>query len=311
MLKKRTKDYRERYLKDCALRKRLSDKTIRAYQIDLNQFFIFLKNAADDENAVKSYIHDLNERYEKCKTIKRKLASIKAYYAYLEYEELIDHSPFRKIRTQMKEPKILPKIISKNDLQAIFDYLLQCVAIADTQYKMLMAVRNLALSQLLLATGIRISELCNIRKSDLNLNEKCLRIWGKGAKERIIYIGNDGVVNMLKKYADMTEDMQCEYFFLSKYHTRLSEQSVRILLQNLESELQLTHHITPHMFRHTFATSLLEKDVDTRYIQQILGHSSIATTQIYTYVSAKKQKEVLMKRNPLNDFDCFVAPHLQ
>lgn len=311
MLKKRTKDYRERYLKDCALRKRLSDKTIRAYQIDLDQFFTFLKYAADDENAVKSYIHDLNERYGKCKTIKRKIASIKAYYAYLEYEELIDHSPFRKIRTQMKEPKILPKIISKNDLQAIFDYLLQCVAIADSQYKRLMAVRNLALSQLLLATGIRISELCNIRKSDLNLNEKCLRIWGKGAKERIIYIGNDGVVNMLKKYADMTEDMQCEYFFLSKYHTRLSEQSVRILLQNLESELQLAHHITPHMFRHTFATSLLEKDVDTRYIQQILGHSSIATTQIYTYVSAKKQKEVLMKRNPLNDFDCFVAPHSQ
>ncbi len=107
----------------------------------------------------------------------------------------------------------------------------------------------------------------------------------------------------MKKYLEFNNiDDENSYLFLSKFNTRLSEQSIRILLKNIENELKLSVHITPHMFRHTFATTLLEKEVDIRYIQNILGHSSISTTQIYTHVTYPKQKEILINKNPMNDF---------
>ena len=145
------------------------------------------------------------------------------------------------------------------------------------------------------STGIRISELCNIRLKDIDFHDRSLKIFGKGSKERILYLGSDQVITSLKKYLEFNNiDDENSYLFLSK---RLSEQSIRILLKNIENELKLSVHITPHMFRHTFATTLLEKEVDIRYIQNILGHSSISTTQIYTHVTYPKQKEILINKN--------------
>ena len=121
------------------------------------------------------------------------------------------------------------------------------------------------------STGIRVSELCNIKLKDIDLLEKKLKIFGKGSKERILYLGNSNVVQLCQMY--LTYNNTCkknEYFFLNKFNKKLSEQTVRILLKKIESELELSTHITPHMFRHTFATTLLEKGVDIRYIQNIL-----------------------------------------
>lgn len=305
MEEKHTQDYLKDYLEDCSLRKRLSQKTIRAYKIDLHQYFDFIGTSEDDLKKINEYVHFLNKKYSKYKTVKRKIASIKAFYSYLEYEEIIAFSPFRKVRTKIKEPKTLPKIIQKDYLDKIFQGLFNDLNTAKTDYKKKLAIRNIAIIELLFSTGIRISELCNIHIEDINFQDRSLKIYGKGSKERVLYLGNDQVLQFLKKYIELNEDSHQEnnYLFLNKFNTQLSEQTVRILLKNIEHKLNLSIHITPHMFRHTFATILLEKDVDIRYIQNILGHSSISTTQIYTHVTYPKKKEIMIEKNPMNDYN--------
>lgn len=296
--------YMEDYLKDCSLRKRLSQKTIRAYKIDLRQYFEFVGEKKDDLKIINDYIHFYLKKYSKYKTVKRKIASIKAFYSYLEYEEIITFSPFNKIRTKIKEPKMLPKIIQKEDLNRIFTLLFNNLSNANTEYKKKLALRNITIIELLFSTGIRISELCNIHTNDISFKDRSLKIFGKGSKERILYLGSDQVIDFLKKYIDSNAvtDAENNYIFLNKFNKQLSEQTVRILLKNIENELKLSVHITPHMFRHTFATTLLEKEVDIRYIQNILGHSSISTTQIYTHVTYLKQKQIMIEKNPMNDY---------
>lgn len=293
----------ENYFEDCKFRKRLNNKTIKAYKIDLNQFFETVNNLDDEVKEINEYIFFLNKKYSKHKTVKRKLASVKAFYSYLEYEEIIEYSPFNKVRTKIKEPHVLPKTIQKENIEKIIQYLFDRVSSAKTDFQTIISIRNIAIIGLLFSTGIRISELCNIKVADINFNEKTLKIFGKGSKERILYIGNETVVDFCKKYKQLNEYVsENDYFFLNRFGKQISDQSVRIFLKNIESELKLTEHITPHMFRHTFATTLLEKDVDIRYIQSILGHSSISTTQIYTHVTYFKQKEIMANKNPISDF---------
>ena len=280
-----------------------SEKTIKAYTIDLNQYLEFITTTEINQKIINEYIHYLNKKYLKYKTIKRKIASVKAFYSYLEYEEIIDYSPFNKIKTKIKEPKLLPKTIQKDYIDKIIHLLLKDLKNSKTEFQKKISLRNITLISVMFSTGIRVSELCNIKLKDIDLLEKKLKIFGKGSKERILYLGNSNVVQLCQMY--LTYNNTCkknEYYFLNKFNKKLSEQTVRILLKKIESELELSTHITPHMFRHTFATTLLEKGVDIRYIQNILGHSSISTTQIYTYVTYSKQKEILTNKNPINDY---------
>lgn len=290
-------------MKIAEFRKRLNEKTIKAYTIDLNQYLEFITTTEINQKIINEYIHYLNKKYLKYKTIKRKIASVKAFYSYLEYEEIIDYSPFNKIKTKIKEPKLLPKTIQKDYIDKIIHLLLKDLKNSKTEFQKKISLRNITLISVMFSTGIRVSELCNIKLKDIDLLEKKLKIFGKGSKERILYLGNSNVVQLCQMY--LTYNNTCkknEYFFLNKFNKKLSEQTVRILLKKIESELELSTHITPHMFRHTFATTLLEKGVDIRYIQNILGHSSISTTQIYTYVTYSKQKEILTNKNPINDY---------
>lgn len=297
--------YLDVYYEDCELRKRLSGKTLKAYKIDMQQFFCFVGKGSMDTKRMYDYIHFLNEKYPKHKTVKRKLASVKAFYAYLEYEEIIEYTPFRKIRTQIKEPQLLPRTIALEQLEQLLLHLYNTIKKATSEYQRNHAMRNVAIIELLFATGMRISEICNLHWRNIDLEEQTVKILGKGSKERILYIGNACVINVLKQYYDTNkEQIEREgYFFLNKYKKRISEQSVRILLYKLEKDLNMHTHITPHMFRHTFATMLLDNDVDIRYIQKILGHSSISITQIYTHVSTAKQKEILSLKNPRNHIE--------
>ena len=293
----------ESYYEDCKFRKRLNEKTIKAYTIDLNQYLEFITTTEINQKIINEYIHYLNKKYLKYKTIKRKIASVKAFYSYLEYEEIIDYSPFNKIKTKIKEPKLLPKTIQKDYIDKIIHLLLKDLKNSKTEFQKKISLRNITLISVMFSTGIRVSELSNIKLKDIDLLEKKLKIFGKGSKERILYLGNSNVVQLCQMY--LTYNNTCkknEYYFLNKFNKKLSEQTVRILLKKIESELELSTHITPHMFRHTFATTLLEKGVDIRYIQNILGHSSISTTQIYTYVTYSKQKEILTNKNPINDY---------
>lgn len=136
----------------------------------------------------------------------------------------------------------------------------------------------------------------------IDLENHTLKIFGKGSKERIIQIENPDVLKALSNYfAAFQDDISCAgFFFVNKLKHRLSEQSVRAMINRYVTSIGYERHITPHMFRHSFATLLLEEDVDIRYIQRILGHSSITTTQIYTHVAMAKQKEILSVKHPRN-----------
>lgn len=172
---------------------------------------------------------------------------------------------------------------------------------AETDYKNEKSHRNLLILELLISTGIRISELCSLRLKQIDIEEQKINILGKGRKERTIYLGNKETLKLLETYIKTYKETREEYLFVGKDGiSHLEEQSVRLMFRNLPYKMGLEMKITPHMFRHTFATMLLESGVDIRYIQQILGHSSIAVTQIYTHVSMDKQREILTNLNPIN-----------
>lgn len=167
------------------------------------------------------------------------------------------------------------------------------------------AIRDLALIEFLFATGVRTSEVCNLKVQSIDLAHHTVLIYGKRSKERLIQIENRSTLAALQNYYDSYKEtiLGCNSFFVNRNGTPLSDQSARRIIRHYTNLASINLHITPRMFRHTFATSLLDADVDIRYIQELLGHSSIAVTQIYTHVSTPKQKEILATKHPRNNFN--------
>lgn len=296
----------EKYLKYCKEQRILDNKTIKAYEIDLNQFctYFCISSISDISiNDIEIYLAHLHKKY-KPKTVKRKVASIKALYHYLEYQDFITENPFNKIRINFKIPQTLPKTIPLCTIETLLSTMYQEHHLAKTPYKKRKSLRDIAIIEILFSTGIRISELCNLKKSDVNLYDGSILIFGKGSKERIIQIGSTDVLQLLVTYKGVfsQEIEKANRFFVNPNATPLSDQAVRRMLKKYSALCGITLHITPHMFRHTFATSLLEADVDIRYIQEMLGHSSINVTEIYTHVALSKQKDILQSKHPRHGF---------
>lgn len=298
------KKLRDQYLSHCQFQKQLSSKTLKAYQIDLNQFCMFAETHAEPlcKGTLLAFFEHLHEVY-KPKTAKRKIASLKAFFAYLEYEELIEGNPLQRIQTKFREPFCLPRTIPIEHIQQMLNAVYGALREQGiTEYKSKTLLRDIAVIELLFASGMRVSELCALRREDVSLHDGTIKIYGKGAKERLIQIGNPDVLLCLKSYSNAfsEEIASTECFFINRLGKQLAEQSVRAMIKKYASACGLSERITPHMFRHSFASLLLEEDVDIRYIQRMLGHSSIVTTQIYTHVSAKKQRDILTNKHPRN-----------
>lgn len=296
----------EEYLKYCEIQKRLDVKTLKAYKIDLSQFMkeINTENFIDiTPSMLENFIANLHTKY-KPKTVKRKIASIKALFHYFEYRDLIEKNPFNKIQIKFREATTLPKIIPLNYIEAILSTIYEHKNTAKTTFQQRNALRDVAAIELLFATGMRISELCSLCINDINLDNGTILIFGKGSKERMLQIGNAEVINILKEYhADfLCECENCGHFFANQSGNPLSDQTVRRMINKYTELASVNLHITPHMFRHTFATSLLEADVDIRYIQKMLGHSSINITEIYTHVATARQRDILSTKHPRNKF---------
>lgn len=294
------------YLGFCEYQKRLDTKTLKAYQTDLTQFNAQYPSISIFEctsDIIEKYIVNLHKTY-KPKTVKRKIASLKAFWHYLEYKEIIDINPFNKIQVRFREPVTLPKTIPIHTVEVLLRTIYKQYNNAPTDYQRRNALRDVAAVELLFSTGIRISELCSLKSRDIDLIEGTILIYGKGSKERRLQIGNNAVINTLRKYKKdyQLEIQQCGLFFVNQNGSPLSDQSVRRLINRYSTLASIDLHITPHMFRHTFATSLLEADVDIRYIQEMLGHSSINVTEIYTHVALSKQKNILTTKHPRNNF---------
>lgn len=296
-------NYITEYLEYCKYRKRLDSKSLKAYRIDLNQYASYscsLQNYLS-RNTLDSFITTLHKQY-KPKTVKRKIASLKAFFHYLEYKDLLPDNPFNKLDVHFREAKLLPKTIPFHSIQRFLSVLYEQKSHADSEYQLRCCIRDIAVIELLFATGMRISELCSLKPSDIDLANNTVLIYGKGAKERILQLGNPEVLSALILYQKtFQEDINsCGYFFVNRLKHQLSDQSVRFMINRYTELACIEQHITPHMFRHSFATLLLEQDVDIRYIQKMLGHSSISTTEIYTHVSNNKQKDILINKHPRN-----------
>ena len=291
----------ESYLEYCTYRKELDAKTVKAYRIDLNQFFSFACCGEPEKETIESYITDLHKKYKQ-KTVKRKIASVKAFYSYLEEEEVLEQNPFRKIKVKFKETIVLPRIIPREEIEQLLNYMYAYLNdLSGIGYKH--GLRDAAVVELFFATGARVYEISNIRSESINLNSGLIRIMGKGGKERYIQISNEAVLEILRKYyAENEKDIKKSgYFFVNNRGNRYTEQSIRLMLKKYTKKAGIETKITPHMFRHSFATYLIEEGVDVSCIQQILGHSSIKTTQIYIHVAAKKQADILRELHPRNN----------
>lgn len=296
----------------CEYEKNLSQKTLQAYNIDLNQFEEYKDYRSVDVNEldkffIKEYIQSLYQSEYKAKTIKRKIAVLKTFFTYLEFDEIILVSPFRKINVQIKEPKRLPQTIELKEIRKMlkFLYKVKDSFINKNIYSYKALVRDILIIEILFSTGMRVSEVCNIVKYNISLQTGIVKIKGKGDKERIIQICDNEVKKLLKEYLTLYEKLieKNSYFLVNRLGNQISEQSVRLMIKKYQKLSGIDKHITPHMFRHSFATLLLEEGVDIRYIQHMLGHSSISTTQIYTQVNMKQQKKILNTKHPRRHFN--------
>lgn len=285
------------YLEYCEFRKELDAKTLKAYRIDLRQYFDFCDCEEPQKSTIEEYITDLHKKYKQ-KTVKRKIASIKAFYNYLEEEELIAESPFRRIKVKFKENVVLPRIIPRGEIEQLLNHMYACTKKAGAENKYWL--RDIAVVEVFFATGARVYEISNIRAGSVDLDSGLIRLMGKGGKERYVQIAEPSVKKLLKKYYQANESVikQSGYFFINLRGGRFSEQSIRLMLKKYTKMAGIDRNITPHMFRHSFATYLIEEGVDISCVQQILGHSSIKTTQIYIHVAAKMQADILRDMHP-------------
>jgi len=304
----------ESFLFHCQYEKNLGEKTLRAYRIDLTQFQDHLK-ASTFEGAIgevnkellRTYIQHLYESY-KPKTIKRKIATLKALFNQMEFDDQISVNPFRKIRLHIKEAKVLPKAVDLRVIKRLFHHLYlvkreyELSPREDFRYGILL--RDIAVLELLFTTGIRVAELSGLRLADVDFRSKMIRILGKGNRERVIPFGQTETVQAMQRYFNSHQSTITKngYFFVNRFGNPLSTDAVRELLRNRAKDSGISIHLTPHMFRHSVATLLLEQGVDIRYIQSLLGHSSIATTQIYTQVNIRQQCRIIMRNHPRKDF---------
>ncbi len=259
-----------------------SDNTIISYQSDLDDFFSFLeKNKKNYKNInkddVTSYLKYLDEKKLTNQTVSRKISCLRSFYNYLEKEKMVNENIFKNIRN----PKIrrkLPNYLSYEELRIIFD------SIDDLEKRLII--------EIFYATGCRVSELINIKIQDIDFTKNTIRIYGKGSKERIVYFG-EYAREYLDKYLRKQE--KSKYLFTTKKKEKYTVNEVERIIKDIVKNLSIKTHVTPHTLRHTFATHLLNNGADIKSVQELLGHSSLNTTGIYTHLTNERVKEVYLK----------------
>lgn len=291
------------FIRHCRFERKLGEKTISAYRMDLEQFA-----AAIGANTL---LRELSRErvtvwlgtlaHYKPRTVKRKVASVMSFMHYLECAYDSFENPFRRMQVKIKRPEQLPRVMSGPEVKRMLASLEReaMSAGAETQ-KGRIRVRDRAVVELLFSTGMRIGELCGLKNEDVDLAEGRVRIHGKGNKERVVDICPAEALAALREWMTVRSSGTGanDAVFTNRLGNGLAAQSVRAMVHDLARRCAIGKNVTPHMFRHTFASLLLEEDVDVAYIQHILGHSSIATTQIYLHVNPRRQREILMNRHP-------------
>lgn len=281
--------------------KNFSKHTAKAYYSDILSFLIWMdEQSCEDVNfsKIREYLHFIQKFDYKKTTIARKIASLRTFYKYLYRERKVDSNPAMSI-TNPKRPKALPKFLTPDEVEKILN---------NTKIETPAGYRNRTILELLWATGMRISELSGLNFGDLNLKDNEIRVFGKGAKERIVLI-SERAKNYLERYIDSARNLISKGYetgeisettpvFINNTGYRLQPQTIRKVINEIVEKIELPKHVTPHVFRHSFATHLIENGADLRIVQELLGHASISNTQIYTHISTKHLKEVYNETHP-------------
>jgi tyrosine recombinase XerC len=276
--------------------------TVRNYKADLQEFFEFLrkKNIQSldevDKNVLRDYLYLLMEAEFARTSIARKLSAVRSFYKYLQREELVSVSPAATISSPKLDRK-LPEFLSQEETTR----LVEAPDITKSAGQ-----RDRAFLELLYASGLRVSELTGLDITQVNLETREIRVWGKGAKERIVLIGEPAaraLTTYLEQGRPKLNKRGGNAVFLNQDGGRLTVRSVQSLVQSYARLVGIDKGVHPHMVRHTFATHLLNGGADLRVVQELLGHASLSTTQIYTHVSKTQAKKVYLAAHPFAEKD--------
>lgn len=300
-LSENTKNCLKNFVVYLEVEKNFSPHTIRAYNSDILSFLLWLDTAPLEETnhtKLKDYLIFIQRFNYSKTTLSRKIAAIRTFYRFLYREKIIGANPANSVHAP-KRNKSLPKFLTAKEIEQILNNIK-----IDTPA----GYRNRVILELLYATGMRVSELSSLNFESLNLEENEITVMGKGAKERIVLVSSRAK-EFLEKYiktvrymvpedGNAPQENESSPVFINKTGYRLQPQSIRAALNDIVKKIELPKKVTPHVFRHSFATKLLENGADLRVVQELLGHASISNTQIYTHVSTERLKAVYDNTHP-------------
>lgn len=297
----RDKELVEGFKSYLSVEKNFSEHTINAYCSDIVSYILWLDRVSCidvDFNKLRDYLHFIQRFDYKKTTIARKTASIRTFYKYLFRERYIDSNPAISLSAP-KRPKSLPKFLTVDEVEKVLN---------NMKIETPAGFRNRVILELLWATGMRVSELSNLNFGDLNLEENEIRVFGKGAKERIVLISDRAkqyltqyiktARNLLAPGYDIGEINEKTPLFINSTGFRLQNKTIRTAINDVVAKIELPKKVTPHVFRHSFATHIIENGADLRVVQELLGHAGISNTQIYTHISMKHMQEVYDAAHP-------------
>ena len=275
--------------------RRYSNNTVENYSKNLKIYFDYLKTKKINYlkinvQEIREYLKQLDDKKYSINSISQNLSSIRQFYNYLIINNSIMDNPFKKIRNPKKE-KRLPNFLQGDE----YDEIIKSINLeTDLDY------RNRLIIELIYATGVRVTELVNIKINDINIKEQEIKIHGKGNKERIVLFG-EYAKEYIIDYLDNHRPFNNEYLLLNNKGQKLSRRGIELIIDKVVGKTNLKHKISPHVLRHTFATDMLNNGADLKSVQELLGHESLSTTQIYTHITNERLRSVYLSSFPRNN----------
>ena len=292
-MEKYIKDF-ERYLKN---ERKYPENTITSYLNDLYNYKQYiheklLNYKIINKDEIREYLKYLDKEKKSKSSISRELSALRNFYTFLLHNNIVDNNPFKNIKNPKKDKK-LPNFLQTDELQNIFD---------SIDMSNPLGIRNRLIIELLYATGIRVSELTSLKLNDIDIHNKEIRITGKGNKERIVYFG-DYAKKYLSLYInearyELLNSNTSNHLLINNKGSALTSRGVELIVNEVVKKAALKHNISPHVLRHTFATDMLNNGADLKSVQELLGHESLSTTQIYTHITNERLRNVYLHTFP-------------
>ncbi len=291
-------EFLDKYIRYLEIERNLSPYTVRNYSTDILHFINFL-NAEEvqslekiDHIIVRNYLGQLLDAGTVRASISRKMSALRSFFRYLNREGLIDNEPLNRVSGPKKE-KRLPSFLTSEEIHS----LLSAPDISTPQ-----GFRDRAILELLYAAGLRISEMASLDERSVDLSSRQIRVWGKGSKERMVLMG-EPAANSVKQYLDYAREKllgneDSNALFLNRYGNRIAQRRIQYLLKKYATKAGISRRVHPHMLRHTFATHMLDGGADLRVVQELLGHTNLSSTQIYTHVTRSQMRSRYLEAHP-------------